>query len=132
MNIRVGSYQRFYDPSLFENEPWYINDHCIIRGKDGWHLFGITSFTGGAYNERYFVHGGGNTLTGEFTEWNKVIDRGTTADGAPKYLIEAETYGDGIKMWLLSQGSWVKVTAPQEFVEEMRTEISKLSGLYEQ
>ena len=62
----------------------------------------------------------------------KVIDRGTTADGTPKYLIEAETYGDGIKMWLLSQGSWVKVTAPQEFVEEMRTEISILSGLYEQ
>lgn len=37
-----------------------------------------------------------------------------------KYLIEAEVYGDGIKMWLLSQGPWVKVVAPDEFVDEMR------------
>jgi len=39
------------------------------------------------------------------------------------YTLEAEVYGDGIKMYLLSQGSWVKVIAPQEFVEEMRNEI---------
>lgn len=45
----------------------------------------------------------------------KIIDR----SGA-KYLIEAEVYGDGIKMWLLSQGAWAKVVAPEEFVEEMR------------
>ena len=45
--------------------------------------------------------------------------------GDKKYLIEAETYGDGIKMWLLSQGAWVKVVAPEEFVEEMKEEIEK-------
>ena len=39
------------------------------------------------------------------------------------YLIEAETYGDGIKMWLLSQGSWVKVVAPQEFAEDIKKEL---------
>lgn len=43
-----------------------------------------------------------------------------------KYLIEAETYGDGIKMWLLSQGSWVKVVSPEEFVEEMREELQRV------
>lgn len=37
-----------------------------------------------------------------------------------KYLIEAEVYGDGIKMWLLSQGPWVIVVAPGEFADEMR------------
>ncbi|MBP0985079.1 MAG: WYL domain-containing protein [Oscillospiraceae bacterium] len=37
-----------------------------------------------------------------------------------KYLIEAEVYGDGIKMWLLSQGVWVKVVSPDEYVEEMK------------
>jgi len=46
------------------------------------------------------------------------------------YLIEAETYGDGIKMWLLSQGSWVKVVAPDEFVKEMTAEITNMSRLY--
>ena len=55
----------------------------------------------------------------------KVINR-----NGGKYLIEAEVYGDGIKMWLLSQGAWVKVTAPEEFVEEMRNEIGKLLALY--
>ena len=46
------------------------------------------------------------------------------------YTMEAEVYGDGIKMYLLSQGSWVKVLAPQEFVDEMQLEIEKMRKLY--
>lgn len=45
-------------------------------------------------------------------------------------VVEAEVYGDGIKMFLLSQGSWVKVTEPIEFVYEMRQEIEKMQKLY--
>ena len=56
----------------------------------------------------------------------KIIDR----DGG-KYLIEAEVYGDGIKMWLLSQGSWVKVTAPEEFVQEMKAELRQMVEAYD-
>ena len=56
----------------------------------------------------------------------RVIER--LGDG--KYLIEAETYGDGIKMWLLSQGAWVKVTEPQEFVDEIKKEIVKMTNIY--
>ena len=55
----------------------------------------------------------------------RIIDR----DGK-KYLIEAEVYGDGIKMWLLSQGVWVKVVAPKEFVKEIKTEIDSMHKLY--
>jgi len=47
-----------------------------------------------------------------------------------KYLIEAEVYGDGIKMWLLSQGAWVKVISPQDFVDEMKIEVEKIHKLY--
>lgn len=47
-----------------------------------------------------------------------------------KCLIEAEVYGRGIKLWLLSQGSWVRVLAPGEFVREMKREIEKMAGLY--
>lgn len=47
-----------------------------------------------------------------------------------KYTIEAEVYGDGIKMWLLSQGRWLKVISPQEFVDEMKEEISAMSVAY--
>lgn len=47
------------------------------------------------------------------------------------YTIEADVYGDGIKMWLLSQGRRVKVIAPKDFVEEMRTEIQKIQMNYQ-
>lgn len=47
-----------------------------------------------------------------------------------KYLIEAETYGDGVKMWLLSQGSWIKVISPQEFVLDIKNEIDRMNNLY--
>ena len=60
----------------------------------------------------------------------KIINRSTMPDGSCKYLIEAETYGDGIKMWLMSQGSWVKVTAPQDFVDEIRLELQKMEQAY--
>ena len=55
----------------------------------------------------------------------RVIDR---SDG--RSIIEADVYGDGIKMFLLSQGSWVKVISPVEFVEEMKAEITKMKELY--
>ena len=64
-----------------------------------------------------------------------VLDKLPTAKiierlGGNKYLIEAEVYGDGIKMWLLSQGAWVKVVAPQDFVEDMRQTICSMKKLY--
>lgn len=63
-----------------------------------------------------------------------VLDRLPTARLIDKYdgihLIEAEVYGDGIMMFLLSQGSWVKVTEPQEFVDKMKAEIEKMQSMY--
>lgn len=64
-----------------------------------------------------------------------VLDKLPTAQiiermGGNKYLIEAAVYGDGVKMWLLSQGAWVKVVAPDDFVEEMKNSIAKLLALY--
>ena len=42
MKVYSGEFKKIYDPSENETEKWYINDHTIINGKDGWHLFGIT------------------------------------------------------------------------------------------
>lgn len=47
-----------------------------------------------------------------------------------KLIIEAEVFGSGIKMFLLSQGAWVKVLGPDEFVLEMKEEIDKMKALY--
>lgn len=63
-----------------------------------------------------------------------ILDKIPTAkvvsvDGDKK-IIEAETYGIGINMFLLSQGSMVQVLEPQEFVKEMTEEINKMARLY--
>lgn len=63
-----------------------------------------------------------------------ILDRIPTAkivDSQPgKSIIEAEVFGSGIKMFLLSQGAWVKVLAPAEFVDEIRDEIRKMQSMY--
>lgn len=82
--------------------------------------------------------GGLRTIRFEFNgpSVQAVLDKLPTAKiierlGPKKYLIEAETYGDGIKMWLLSQRSWVKVIYPQSLVEDMKKEITAMMALYE-
>ena len=55
----------------------------------------------------------------------KVVDK---QDGVCS--IEAEVFGTGVKMWLLSQGSKVKVTAPETLVQEMKQEIEKMDDWY--
>lgn len=63
-----------------------------------------------------------------------VLDRLPTAKILEKkkggYVIEAEVYGDGIKMFLLSQGSWVKVQKPEKLAVEMEEEITRMKELY--
>ncbi|MEE0863228.1 MAG: WYL domain-containing transcriptional regulator [Lachnospiraceae bacterium] len=63
-----------------------------------------------------------------------ILDRIPTArvieQYAGKSIIEAEVYGNGIKMFLLSQGSWVKVLSPDDFVAEVKSEIEKMQSLY--
>ena len=64
-----------------------------------------------------------------------VLDKLPTAKiierlGGNKYLIEAEVYGDGIKMWLLSQGAWIKVVAPADLVETLRCELTQMLDSY--
>lgn len=45
-------------------------------------------------------------------------------------LVEAEVYGKGILMWLLSLGDMVEVVQPKELREEMKEKISAMMNLY--
>lgn len=71
----------------------YVNDHCIVRATDGWHLFGITSQNTpiNPQHERYFVHAWGRSLEQEFTNESIVIDHGTRA-WAPGVVKEGNKY----------------------------------------
>lgn len=72
-----GPWQVLFKPSIHGN---YVNDHTIVVGADKkYHLYGITSFKVGAENERYFVHGVGDSLNQPFSEVGRSIDRGTLA-----------------------------------------------------
>lgn len=79
---------------LFKPEKYgnYVNDHTVVKGSDGaWHLYGITSNGGHSYEERYFVHGKGESLDAPFSEVGKSIDRGTLA-WAPCVINKDEDY----------------------------------------
>ena len=55
----------------------------------------------------------------------KIVDKTENA-----VIIEAETFGIGVNMYLLSQGSKVKALSPEKFVEEMKAEIAKMHDMY--
>ena len=77
---------------------------------------------------------GGVPQTVEFTysgpAIESVLDRLPTAevsrseDGS--YTVKAETFGKGILMWLLSQGSYIKVLKPQELREQWLNEVKHI------
>lgn len=81
--------------------------------------------------------GKSRTVVFEFTgpSLQAVLDKLPTANiiriNGNKALIEAEVYGTGIMKFLLSQGSWVKVISPDDFVEEFKAELDKMRKMYE-
>lgn len=56
----------------------------------------------------------------------RIVDK---VDGVS--IIEAQTHGKGVTMFLLSQGRRIKVIEPEEFVDEIRDEIKDMCELYE-
>lgn len=64
-----------------------------------------------------------------------ILDRLPTARVVEQYdnecIIEAEVYGKGIIMWLLSQGSKVEVLRPESMREEMKQALQDMLKLYE-
>ena len=68
--VAAGDFQKIYDPGVGETQPWYINDHTIVRGPDGtWHLFGITHPEPAApEDEDSFAHATAPSLHGPWTK----------------------------------------------------------------
>lgn len=64
-----------------------------------------------------------------------ILDRLPTAKVVEKNgntcIIEAEVnHGRGIIMYLLSQGSWVKVLSPQSLIDEIKEELNRMQDFY--
>jgi arabinan endo-1,5-alpha-L-arabinosidase len=62
----MGQSVHIFDQGAGEKKPWYINDHCIVKGPDNrWHLFGIThqvEVVPLPDFERFFAHASSPTL----------------------------------------------------------------------
>ncbi|PNZ38640.1 helix-turn-helix transcriptional regulator [Mammaliicoccus vitulinus] len=87
----------------------------------------------------YFMYGGDwKRVTFEFNGGiiESVLDRFPTAKllkkdfKENKFTVEVEVIGDGIVMWLLSQGSRVKVLSPKSIKDKYLEEINKIMGYY--
>lgn len=63
-----------------------------------------------------------------------VLDRLPTAEiissENDRHIVEAEVFGKGIKMWLLSQGENLEVLQPANFRDEMKQTIEKMMNVY--
>ena len=54
-----------------------------------------------------------------------------TAEQKDGYLIEAEVYGKGILMWLLSQGTGIEVLRPESMRQEMKSLLTEMLKKYD-
>ena len=62
----------------------------------------------------------------------RVVEADGDEDGDKRgYVVEAEVYGNGILMWLLSQGSAVEVLRPESVREEMKRILTEMLGRYD-
>lgn len=74
--VIVSDWKVLFKPEKFGK---YVNDHTIVKAKNGYRLIGITGFDGKPAHERYFVNAYGTDLNAPFTEDCKSIDNGTLA-----------------------------------------------------
>lgn len=90
--FQVGAFSKIYDPSIGEEQAWYINDHTFICAEDGkWHLFGITHRAPArAMDEKFFAHATAPDLLGPWTKQPSVLQvdesQGETVLWAPYVL----------------------------------------------
>lgn len=103
----------------FQPDREYDFDEGDLRNK-------IQFMTPGEYRKIRFAYTGNSVQA--------ILDKIPTARVVDKSgnrsILEAEVYGRGVNMFLLSQGSRVKALYPENFVEEMREEIGRMSSLY--
>lgn len=95
-------------------------------------------FDDGEFRKRVQFMYPGNLINLEFKYTGKsveaILDRLPTAkivkEEKDEYIINAEVYGKGIMMWLLSQGTCVEVLRPQSFRDEVKNTMKKLYDIY--
>jgi len=132
---KTGKYVPIYDyPAIFRIDR--IIDYRQMGEK--FKIAYANRFEEGEFRKRVqFMFAGKLTrLQFKYTGGNleAIMDRLPTAkvvsEDEEAYLIEAEVYGKGILMWLLSQGSMVEVIRPKELRDEMVNTLTQMLEKY--
>lgn len=131
-----------YDADDVKYKPIYFRIDrisAITEHRESFHLEREYDFDEGDLREKNQFMFPGETVRIRFEfsglSLQAILDRLPTAKVVEKNgntsIIEAEVnHGRGIIMYLLSQGSWVKVLSPQSLVDEMKEEIAKMQTYY--
>lgn len=133
--IAYGADDTKYKPIYFRID----RISSITEHRENFHLERDYDFDEGDLREKNQFMFPGETVRIRFEfsglSLQAILDRLPTAKVVEKNgnvsIIEAEVnHGRGIIMYLLSQGSWVKVLSPQSLVDEMKEEIEKMQNHY--
>lgn len=131
---------RYEDPEF--KPVYYRIDRisAIVENREKFFLDYAHSFDEGDLREKNQFMFPGDTvrICFEFSGFSlqAILDRLPTARVVERKaggvsVIEAEVNGGrGILMYLLSQGAWVKVISPPSLVEDIKSEVEKMSSLY--
>ncbi|GKU29335.1 helix-turn-helix transcriptional regulator [Clostridium folliculivorans] len=123
----------------FENkEPAFFRVDRILKFKLLGRKFKAKRFEEGELKKRILFMYGGELLHLKFIYKGQaveaILDRFPTAkilnQSQNEYLIEAEVYGKGCLMWLLSQGENIELISPIFLREEIKNKIAKMNERY--
>ena len=130
-----GEYKQKYDyPAIFRLDR--IKEYREIGEK--FRIVYASRFEEGEFRKRVQFMFPGKLMKLQFrytgSSVEAILDRLPTAKIISQeetgYIIEAEVYGNGILMWLLSQGSRVEVLKPESMREEMKKVLTEMLGKY--
>lgn len=130
----IAYFNDFESPTIFRIDK--IKEYKMIGEK--FRIYNKERFEDGEFRKRIqFMYAGKlKKIKFEFTgpSIEAVLDRLPTAQiidhSNDKYIVEAEVYGKGIIMWILSQGENIKVISPKVIVDEIVSELNKMRQNY--
>jgi beta-fructofuranosidase len=110
--VTAGTFELIYDPSIGEDEAWYVNDHTFVRDREGtWHLIGITHpEPADPHHEIHLAHATAPALHGPWTKQRFALtadpEHGESVLWAPHVIDHDDRY------WMFVCGGG---PSPQEF-----------------
>lgn len=130
----IAYFNDFDSPTVFRVDR--IKRYIAVGEK--FYISSAERFEDGEFRKRVQFMYAGNLIKIKFeftgSSIDAVLDRIPTAKIIEalddKFVVEAEVYGKGIIMWILSQGKNIKVISPSQFVEQVIEEIESMKNNY--